>query len=80
MRKKCALLQVPCLGPVSPIHTTDKAQMTATSSEAGAVGEGATLCALTVGRQKTRLRGSRHTNPRYPTRPKDIPLENLEGV
>ena len=34
--------------------------------------------ALTVGRQKTRLRGSRHTNPRYPTRPKDIHLENLE--
>ena len=36
------------------------------------------LRALTVGRQKTRLRGSRHTNPRYPTRPKDIHLENLE--
>ena len=35
--------------------------------------------ALTVGRQKTRLRGSRHTNPRYPTRPKDIHLENLEN-
>jgi len=33
---------------------------------------------LTVGRQKPRLRGSRHTNPRYPTRPKDIHLENLE--
>ena len=37
------------------------------------------LRALTVGRQKTRLRGSRHTNPRYPTRPKDIHLENLEN-
>ena len=36
------------------------------------------LRALTVGRQKTRLRGSRHTNPRYPTRPKDIHLENLQ--
>ena len=33
---------------------------------------------MTVGRQKTRLRGSCHTNPRYPTRPKDIHLENLE--
>ena len=29
-------------------------------------------------KRKTRLRGSRHTNPRYPTRPKDIHLENLE--
>ena len=28
------------------------------------------LRALTVGRQKTRLRGSRHTNPRYPTWPR----------
>ena len=36
------------------------------------------LRVLTVGRQKTRLRGPRHTNPRYPTRPKDIHLENLE--
>ena len=36
------------------------------------------LRALTVGRQKPRLRGSRHTNPRYPKRPKDIHLENLE--
>ena len=44
---------------------------------AGAVGEGATPC-TDGGRQKTRLRGSRHTNPRYPTRPKDIHLENLE--
>ena len=30
------------------------------------------------GRQKTRLRGSRHTNPRYPTRPKDIHLSRRE--
>ena len=26
-----------------------------------------------------RLRGSGYTNPRYPTRPKDIHLENLEN-
>ena len=45
---------------------------------AGAVGEKGQLRALTVGRQKPPLRGSRHTNPRYPTRPKDIHLENLE--
>ena len=44
---------------------------------AGAVGEVATPC-TDVGRQKTRLRGSGYTNPRYPTRPKDIHLENLE--
>ena len=30
--------------------------------------------------QDTSLRGSRHTNPRYPTRPKDIHLENLENT
>ena len=48
-----------------------------TQELAGAVGdEKGQLRALTVGRQKTRLRGSRHTNPRYPTRPKDIHLEN----
>ena len=34
--------------------------------------------ALTVGRQKTRLRGPGYTNPRYPTRPKDIQPRDLE--
>ena len=29
---------------------------------------------------KTRLRGSGYTNPRYPSRPKDIHLENLENL
>ena len=43
-----------------------------TREVAGAASEKGQLRALTVGRQKTRLRGSRHTNPRYPTRPKDI--------
>ena len=50
------------------------------NGSAGAVGKGALPRALTVGRQKTRLRGSGYTNPRYPTRPKDIHLENLERV
>ena len=36
--------------------------------------------ALTVGRQKTRLRGPGHTNPRYPTWPKEaVPPHTTAG-
>ena len=46
-----------------------------TSRGAGSRRRGIQLRALTVGRQK---RVTRHANPRYQTRPKDIHLENLE--